>query len=256
MSQQRHLFRHWTAPQKHAIRPSNSLSKIGANLLDTILPHYCPLCLNPSSTYICPHCEERFKRIDQCCQRCALPLHTTEPYCADCLNHGPSFDTCICAYEYRYPFNRVISLLKDKRDLDAAAAACDVLASAVTNRYQNRALPQCLIPVPMHWRRRWQRGFNQSEFICQRLSTHLKIPARSALQKIKMTDKQKSLSKNKRKRNLIGSFSANVAEIEGKHIALIDDVITTASTVSVLADLCIDAGARQVDVWALSRTPK
>lgn len=241
-----------TSASKQASWPMNYWQ----NLLDLLLPHHCPMCLSPSSFYICEQCEAGFKRIDRCCAHCSLPLNTAERYCADCLDHKPSFDKCICAYEYAPPFDRVISMFKEGRDLHAAVEACIVLADRVKRQYQNIALPNQLIPVPMHWRQRWQRGFNQSEVICHHLSQELGIPISSAIQKTKVTGKQKSLTKRARRRNLIGSFSADVSEIEGKHIAIVDDVVTTASTANVLSELCRDAGATRVDVWALSRTPK
>ena len=67
---------------------------------------------------------------------------------------------------------------------------------------------------------------------------------------------QKALGRKQRQRNLEGSFKICAKEISGKHIAIIDDVITTGSTMRILSHLCIDAGAKSVEVWALSRTPK
>jgi ComF family protein len=118
--------------------------------------------------------------------------------------------------------------------------------------------PDLLIPVPMHWLKRWQRGFNQAEFLAQHVARELEIPLTTGI--VKRTHKtpaQKELTRAERQQNLRKAFAIseeNRAHIKGKLIAIIDDVVTTTATVRELSQLLIKAGAKEVQVWALART--
>jgi len=110
----------------------------------------------------------------------------------------------------------------------------------------------------MHWQRRWQRGFNQTEILAHQLSNTLSIPVVHACLQPVRTPSQKELSRRDRHSNMRHRFAINPRtreQLHNAHIALIDDVVTTTTTVRTLSELLIKAGAKQVDVWALARTP-
>jgi ComF family protein len=112
-----------------------------------------------------------------------------------------------------------------------------------------------LMPVPLHWRRRWSRGFNQAEIIGDELSRALKLPLQTRwLSRVRATTPQQSLSAAERRRNLRAAFALR-APLTGLHIALIDDVVTTGATVGEISRLLLAAGAASVQVWCLARTP-
>ena len=118
--------------------------------------------------------------------------------------------------------------------------------------------PDLLIPAPMHWLKRWQRGFNQAEFLAQHIARELQIPlATKIVKRTHKTPAQKELTRSQRQQNLRKAFAIsekNRVQINGKRIAIIDDVVTTTATVRELSQLLIRAGAKEVQVWALART--
>lgn len=231
-------------------------SNLGRRLVNALFPHFCPLCHQVADDYICLDCSSTLKLIEHGCQRCSLPLTSNEKLCGECLNDPPPFKLCLCAYAYQAPLSTLISMLKDNRDYHAVRGVCGVLAATIKNHYEANELPELLFPVPIHWRKRWIRGFNQAELIALILSDKLDIPLFNGLTKSSYTPNQRSLSRKQRQRNLSGSFALKNIEIRGKRIAIVDDVVTTSSTIRSLAETCLLAGASQVDVWALARTPK
>jgi ComF family protein len=115
-----------------------------------------------------------------------------------------------------------------------------------------------LLPVPMARRRLRERGYNQALMLARWLSADLDLPHdEHLLQRPYETVAQQALDAKTRKRNLLNAFAlAPGAEVRGRHLALVDDVLTTGATAHSLARLLINAGARQVDVYCLARTPK
>ena len=143
---------------------------------------------------------------------------------------------------------------KNKREyLDFYAEA----AAEKLRQYENREEWQFdgLVPVPVHPARKRKRGFNQAEEIAQTLGELTGIPCdNTLLQRIKATPQQTTLSAGQRRRNLRGAF--RIRPHHYRHVALLDDVVTTGATAESLARLLIKAGARRVDVYCLARTPK
>src|SRR5690606_38207704 len=125
---------------------------------------------------------------------------------------------------------------------------------------QQSALPELVIPVPLHWLRRWQRGFNQAELIGEELARHLRIPLDTRVcQRSKRTPSQKGLSRTERQENLRKAFfiqQKSADKIHGKCVALLDDVVTPTAPARELSKLLVGHGAREVHIWALARTPE
>ena len=114
--------------------------------------------------------------------------------------------------------------------------------------------PERIIPVPLHAQRISQRGFNQAAELARYLSRALAIPiAINAVTRVRQTSPQTGLPENSRRKNVRGAFHAR-ADVYGRHVAIVDDVVTTGSTVSELALTLKRSGAKRVDVWALART--
>ncbi|BFN13577.1 hypothetical protein Q672_02730 [Marinobacter sp. EVN1] len=114
--------------------------------------------------------------------------------------------------------------------------------------------PQVLIPAPMHWTRRWQRGFNQAQDIAEAVGRRLDLPVNARLvRRTRRVHAQRKLNRTSRLANLQGLF-----EVTGPvpaNIAIVDDVVTTGATVRELASVLTRAGAKEIQVWALARTP-
>ena len=171
--------------------------------------------------------------------------------CGSCLTQVPAYQRSMCAFEYNPAFASLLSRFKEGGDLMIGKQLSQQLAHTLGKPKHI----DLLIPIPLHWRRRWQRGFNQSEEICAQLSKDLGIPYRLLLRAKKAHTDQKTLNKKARERNLLNTFTLE-SDVKGLRIALIDDVITTGATSNTAARLLQQAGAEQVEVWALAKTPK
>jgi ComF family protein len=122
-------------------------------------------------------------------------------------------------------------------------------------RSNREQLPQLLIPVPLHRKRLQERGFNQAVELARPLSRQLDIPLDfSSCRRVRDTRSQSELHVRERQRNVRGAFKLS-GKIEADHVALLDDVVTTGSTVTALAKVLRRTGVGRVDVWALARTP-
>lgn len=230
------------------------------------LPQPCLLCAAPGTHLLCPDCEfdlPYLTRHPYRCEICALPLPGDSHYCGHCLKTPPAFDCCRAACTYDYPLDHLIHAFKYRRKLAAGRALSGLLAdllSAERSETETTDSPELLIPVPMHWSRRLKRGFNQTELLAADLGRALDLPMLSRVcRRHQRTQTQQGLTRRARINNLDRAFSLRPdarARIAGRRIALIDDVVTTTSTVRALSRLLTEGGASSVEVWALARTPE
>jgi ComF family protein len=229
------------------------------NLLDQLLPAPCLLCglASPDFRLLCPECDRALPRLSLqpfSCRCCALPLTSDAPLCGKCLQKPPAFTQSSIAFSYTHPLDFLIHQFKYRRQLSSGKLLAQLLAETC----QHSARPDFLVPVPVHWRKRWQRGFNQSELMAYWIGKQLGIPVLSACQQTLYHHSQKGLNRAERLKNLRQSFSVKPgfqSKIDNVHIALIDDVVTTTATARTLSELLIKTGAQRVDIWALARTP-
>ncbi len=186
--------------------------------------------------------------------------------CGRCIEHAPNFDCCIAAAEYRWPVSALLNNYKSNANFAEGKLLSLLLSQRIEQHYQQRALPDCILPVPLHWRRKAYRGFNQSAETAKHLSRWLDIPIQTNLaSRIKHTNDQKGLTRAARQRNIRGAFrirntnfvqSALKANWSNspKHIAIVDDVVTTGATVNELSKTLRKAGSERIDVWCIART--
>jgi ComF family protein len=114
-----------------------------------------------------------------------------------------------------------------------------------------------IVPVPLHWRRRWRRGFNQAELLAREVSRHRRIPILNALRRRKSTVNQAGLTSAGRRRNIAGAFeSCRGIDLKGRRILLIDDVFTTGATASACSRALKKAGAGTVTLLTLARADR
>ncbi len=141
--------------------------------------------------------------------------------------------------------------------MNLAKLASPIIQQRYLSRTDPLATPDTIIAIPLHWRRYWQRGFNQSELLANSLSRQLKIPLVKALTRCRSTTMQQSLNAEQRQRNLHNAFAVTKPElIQGRRIALVDDVMTTGATATEVARTLLSAGAGEVHIWVLARTPR
>jgi len=212
----------------------------------------CLLCagpLRPGDQAVCGPCLADLPRIGRACPRCARPL-APDAACGPCSVHVPAFDGAIARFHYAPPVDTIVKEFKYGGRLIWAELLARELAAAV--RAAELPRPDCLVPVPLHWRRRWARGFNQAAEISRQLARLLDIPMdQGLLRRGRWTAVQAGLPAAQRRRNVRRAFELRGAARYGR-IAIIDDVITTAATVTELSRLLKRAGVREVQVWAVA----
>jgi len=149
---------------------------------------------------------------------------------------------------------------KHRKGAVAARVLAELLGDAVLKRYALEAIrPSLLIPVPLHWRREWQRGHNQSAILASHIGKRMSLPvAGNIVRRRRATRSQQQLDIADRAANMQGAFRVNNppairAAIANKTIAIIDDVVTTGATAQALALALQRAGARQIHLWSPTR---
>jgi ComF family protein len=221
----------------------------------------CLLCDETTDTIfpICTACEIELPWLGDQCQQCALPLAMSGLSCAQCVLHPPAFDEVAAPWLYQFPVDSLITRFKHQGNWPMGRLMAQLLGQFLQHRFdEDLPRPDVLLPVPLATKRLRQRGYNQAAMLADWLGTQLQLPVEDRLVLRTMeTPAQQGLDAKARKRNLRGAFVlADETKVKGKHIALIDDVLTTGSTTDVIARLLKKAGARRVDVYCLARTPK
>ncbi|MGB0132749.1 ComF family protein [Dokdonella sp.] len=226
-------------------------------LLDVVLPPRCLLCgahAEPGHG-LCAACHADMPRNDCCCQRCALPLEHPAAECGICLRREPPFARAWAPFRYAHPLDLLEARFKFRRDLAAGKALSGLMIEAAHGDLRAE-LPERIYCVPLHPDRLRERGYNQSLELAKPLARALEIPLDfSSLVRSRSTLAQTGLDARERRRNLRGAFElSSGAELPG-HAAILDDVMTTGTTLRECAQVLRKAGVARVDVWALARAP-
>ena len=169
--------------------------------------------------------------------------------CGQCLKHPPPFNRTEAAFTYQFPLDRLVLALKYGHQL----AIVSLLADALCVRVAEHALPDLLVPMPLHPNRLRERGFNQAHEIARRMAQRLRLPVlQNAATRVIDTAPQASLPLKQRRKNLRGAFACDSC-VAGKRVAIVDDVMTSGSTLAALADALLKAGAVEVQCWVVAR---
>lgn len=191
------------------------------------------------------------------CKRCALAVPPGAVSCGACLLRAPPYTAAAAAFDYAFPWDGLIARFKFNAALDLAALLAQQLDTAI-QRAGNDA-PHLVLPVPLSPSRLRERGYNQSWEVARRLPRMRATRADpTLLVRVKDTPHQTALPPGERAANVRGAFALEplrAAEVRGRRIALVDDVVTTGATVAELSSVLLAAGAASVQVWMLARTP-
>jgi ComF family protein len=168
------------------------------------------------------------------------------------------FDSTFCLFRYRHPVDQLITRLKFHGELACARVLGTLLARAW--RAGDRELPECLVPLPLHRQRQRERGFCQTTCIARHLARRLRdaqdrrLGVRTdLLQRVRATRAQSGLSAGERAANLRGAFAVGEVAQWPRHVALLDDVLTTGNTAMAAAAALQDAGVAHVAIWCCAR---
>ncbi len=227
---------------------------IAKQVLDFALPPRCPGCglIVDQVHSFCSDCWTGITFLgDGGCVSCGLPLEATDAEtCAVCLAKPPRIQRTRSAVAYDELSRSVAMRLKYGRKVGLARTMARYMAPLVSP-----AAPDALfVPVPLHRGRLWQRGFNQSALVARELSRATGLPADARLlRRVKRTPPLKGLSLVQRRRTVAGAFALDAsADVKGRTVILVDDVVTTGSTANACARVLRRAGASRIELvsWA------
>ena len=152
---------------------------------------------------------------------------------------------------YAFPLDRLLLRFKFHGDL----AAGRLLADLFCEQLGDGPLPQALLPVPLHRARLRERGYDQALELAKSIAKRIDVPLhRKHLRRVRGTARQSELGLAARQRNLRGAFAV-AGESLPRHVALIDDVMTTGATLRECAQTLLRSGVERVDVWVIARAP-
>jgi ComF family protein len=171
--------------------------------------------------------------------------------CGQCLQDPPSYDSAVSLFRYAYPADHLILRLKFQAQLHLARALGELLARHLKREMQT--MPEIIIPVPLHRARLRERGFNQALEIARPIARSLSIPVDyKSCERVRKTSAQSLLPAAERRKNIKGAFRVTRL-IAARHVAILDDVMTTGHTVQELAATLRKAGVERIDVWVVAR---
>ncbi|RZI84545.1 MAG: ComF family protein [Rubrivivax sp.] len=221
-------------------------------------PGLCLICRQPQWDAICHRCVTAFASPRPRCQRCALPVEGHLAPCRPCDDQPPEFDRAVAAVDYTAPWSELIARFKFNGDLALSRPLSSLLAERL-KALPARSRPQVIIPTPLSAARLRERGYNQTWHLARRLSGQMGIPALPhALRRVKDTARMMSLDADERRRQIRHAFEVapeHRRALAGRHVAVVDDVLTTGATLNEITLTLQDAGVRSVSVWVLARTP-
>lgn len=231
----------------------------------TLLPGDCPLCgARARAGRLCADCEYELcwrtrgtpgDGAPWRCERCALPLPEYRAPCPDCHDREIAFERTIVAFDYEPPGDALILQLKHYRHYPRADMLGNLLAEAVRHHRVPLDGAACLVPIPASAASLRARGFNPAAEIARALGRDLGLPVRRDwLRRTREQPKQSSLGRLERQQATQDLYACSPA-VRGRSVALVDDVMTTGSTMRAAAAELRRAGAREVVALAVSRTP-
>jgi ComF family protein len=237
--------------------------RISQSLFSLIFPDECRLCAQPlreiSRIPVCRACLAKPEPLaaEFSCVQCHAPFLSPFPLdeqglCGLCRRGVRGFDAAYSFGFYEGELRELIHLFKYGR-IQTLAKPLGRLLSLALPREQ---LFEAIVPLPLHWRKRWQRGFNQSGLLAHELGRRVHIPVKNVLRRVRRTTAQAGLTNAKRRLNVSGAFRAKKHALEGLRVLLIDDVMTTGATAASCARALKMAGAQRVTLLTLARADR
>lgn len=218
----------------------------GRGLIEMLYPRRCAGC-GRRGTWVCAACDAALPRfVPPWCHRCGVPRAADRCHCA---NLSPALDGVRSVASFDGWLRSAILDLKYRDEWARADLLGDLLAEAV-----ERMKPvDALVPVPLHPARQRRRGYNQAALLARRAGAAVGVPVNDALRRVRSTPRQVGSDAAGRRANVSGAFAAADEPLTGLRLVLIDDVITTGSTLGACAEVLRAAGAAEVRACTLGR---
>ena len=231
-----------------------------------LLDPKCQLC-SEACTYrsaLCSACLMQLPHMPQCCPVCALPTPHGN-HCGDCLRKPKPYQRTRCALLYENPVSYLMHSFKNHSQWDIGRMFCEQWLNQHQHQHQQNingdlvtkpATPvtqAIIVPVPSHPKHSAKRGYTPSIVLAQHLSRSLNIPMQYALKANREPKQQKTLCRKQRLQNLHNVFEAPYPIPQT--IILVDDVVTSCATAIAASHALQKAGAKNIEVWAIARTP-
>jgi ComF family protein len=249
--------------QENKVFLVSAIRDIFLGFLDVLYPRHCFACdkslHEEQNTYVCESCLEIIEATEtKRCSKCGLKtgpgIASSSKGCPECKNTNLRFEKCFFVSDNIEPVKTLIHQFKYKKHICLATP----LGSLLINHLHKKTIGKIdsVVPVPLHWKKKQERGFNQSELMAKKISNELSIPiSTNNLFRAKNTLSQTQLSRTQRQENVKGAFKVkNPRLFYQKNILLVDDVLTTGMTASECAKSLKNAGTNKVFLIALARS--
>lgn len=237
------------------------LRQTGQAMLKALLPATCALCGAGCASVLCQPCQQQYFGPGPLrCRQCANPFPAGETalLCGRCLRQAPAYDATLAAASYVAPVDQLVMQLKFGGRLALSGLFARLLRDTVL-QHPGFILPAVLCPVPLGAQRLAERGFNQALEIARPLARQLGVPLYPTLAaRVRETQAQSSVAPAERGSNMRQAFVILPAAsdlIRGRHVGIVDDVMTSGETLSALAATFKRHGAAQVTNFVFARTP-
>lgn len=217
----------------------------------------CMHCKSPLAISHHGFCSRCYKQVQPTpyCGGCGAPLTEYSLSCGECLRYEPKWHRILQISGYNAPLAEWIHRFKFQQHywLDKPLARLLLLAVKTAQREHFLKLPEVILPVPLHWKRHWQRGYNQAELLGRPLSNWLNVPLDTeSLKRVQHTAPQRELDAEARRKNLKKAFVYQPIK-PYRSVALLDDVVTTGSTINAISLELLRQGVEEIQVWTLAR---
>ncbi|MCA8927448.1 MAG: ComF family protein [Alphaproteobacteria bacterium] len=222
------------------------------------LPPRCLACQEPLAPPggLCPDCWPMVRFLSEpLCERCGIPLEAPgQDICGHCVAEPPAYDRARAVFAYEDGSRELVLRLKHADALAGVPVLARWMARPGADMLRQA---DWLVPVPLHWRRLFQRRYNQSAELARALARIAGVPALpDGLVRVRKTPSQGGLSRRRRRANVLGAFAVadrHRHRIDGRRVIVVDDVMTTGATAEACATALLAAGASGVDVLCLAR---
>jgi ComF family protein len=226
-----------------------------------VFPWECPICEAPASDS--PFCEacrrELLEASGAACWRCAMPVGPWADQaggCSECRGRSLGFDEAVALGPYQGPVRDLCLRLKQERDAWLAPWLAGVVAEAHSGALARVPGDAWVVPVPLHWRRQWQRGYNQADALARGLARRLSLRPACPLRRVRATPPLARAGRTERAELLRGAFAVRrreAAALRGRAVILVDDILTTGATCGAAARALKRAGAARVVAVVIGR---